>query len=88
VQPNQVCVQISDTGIGIPHDDIPRLFEKFYRVNTVEHMRVAGTGLGLSIVNEIVQQHGGHLWVDSEVGAGTTFGFAIPLPPNGNGNGH
>ncbi len=79
VQGQDVHVQISDTGMGIPASDIPKLFTKFYRVNTRQHMAVSGSGLGLSIVKEIVHKHGGHVWVDSEEGIGSTFGFTIPI---------
>ncbi|MBI5930470.1 MAG: response regulator [Chloroflexi bacterium] len=79
IQGQDVYIQVSDTGLGIPSNDIPKLFTKFYRVNTRQHMAVSGSGLGLSIVKEIVQKHGGHVWVDSEEGIGSTFGFTIPI---------
>lgn len=75
-----ISVQVADTGMGIPEKAIPHLFEKFYRVNTSEHRAVIGTGLGLAIVQEIIDQHGGKVWVDSEVGVGSTFGFSLPRP--------
>lgn len=79
VQGEEIHIQVSDTGLGIPVGDIPKLFTKFYRVNTRQHMAVSGSGLGLSIVKEIVHKHGGHVWVDSEEGIGSTFGFTIPI---------
>lgn len=74
-----VYVHVADTGFGIPEPDMPHLFEKFYRVNTSEHRAPVGTGLGLSIVQEIVQQHGGEITVQSRLGSGTTFTFSLPL---------
>jgi signal transduction histidine kinase len=76
----EVWVKVADTGIGIPEEDLPRLFDKFYRVNTRQHMAVPGTGLGLSIVKEIIEQHGGRIWVDSELEVGSTFAVALPYP--------
>lgn len=72
-------VEISDEGLGIPQKDIPRIFEKFYRVETSEHRAITGTGLGLSIVREIIRQHDGEIEVRSREGEGTTFRFSLPL---------
>lgn len=74
-----VVIEVSDHGIGIPADQIPRLFQKFQRVRTEEHMRISGTGLGLYICRLIVEGHGGQIWVESEVGKGSTFGLVLPL---------
>lgn len=76
---NYLQIDISDTGIGIPEQDIPRIFERFYRVDKVRSRELGGTGLGLSIVKHIVQAHGGQVWVKSEPGHGSTFSFTIPL---------
>ncbi len=73
----QVCVEVSDTGSGIDPDDLPHLFERFYRGRGARSVR--GTGLGLSIVKEIVDLHGGAITVHSEVGVGTTFTVTLPL---------
>lgn len=75
----QVIVEVQDTGIGIPRDALPRLFEKFYRVPSVKTSETPGTGLGLAIVKAIIEQHGGQVWVESEVDRGSTFGFSLPL---------
>jgi two-component system phosphate regulon sensor histidine kinase PhoR len=73
-----VVVSVSDTGIGIPPDDIPRIFERFYRVDRARSRKLGGTGLGLAIVKHIVETHGGRVWVESEVGKGSTFYFTLP----------
>ena len=75
---SNIKVAVSDTGIGIPMNDIPRIFERFYRVNKDRSRELGGTGLGLSIIKHIVQAHGGQVWVESQVGQGSTFYIAIP----------
>ncbi len=74
-----VRVDVSDTGAGIPETDIPRIFERFYRVDKARSRELGGTGLGLSIVKHIVQAHGGQVWVKSAPGDGSTFSFTIPI---------
>jgi two-component system NtrC family sensor kinase len=74
---DQVILRISDTGPGIPATDQPYLFDKFFRASNVPDDST-GTGLGLSIVKSIVEQHQGRIWLDSEVGKGTTFIVVIP----------
>lgn len=74
---DQVIMRISDTGPGIPASDQPYLFDKFFRASNVPDDST-GTGLGLSIVKSIVEQHQGRIWLDSEVGQGTTFIVVIP----------
>ncbi len=71
-------VVVWDTGIGIPPEDIPHIFEDFYRAENAIEMEKDGTGLGLSIVRQIVAAHGGDIWVDSELGKGTRFTILLP----------
>jgi signal transduction histidine kinase len=70
---------IQDSGIGIPKSDLPRLFEKFYRGTNREALAQRGTGLGLAIVKSIAERHGGKVWVESELGKGSTFYLLVPL---------
>ena len=72
-------IEVIDHGLGIPADQVDRLFQKFQRVRTDEHLRISGTGLGLYICRLIVEGHGGQVWVESEVGKGSTFGLVLPL---------
>jgi len=71
---------VRDNGAGIPTADLPRIFERFYRVEKGRAREKGGTGLGLSIVKRIVQLHGGRVWGESNPGAGTRIGFVLPLP--------
>ena len=75
----EVTLTVSDTGIGIPQADQPRIFERFYRVDVARSREVGGTGLGLSIAKHLVEAHGGRIWVDSEVGQGSQFHFTVPI---------
>jgi two-component system, OmpR family, phosphate regulon sensor histidine kinase PhoR len=79
----EIIVSLRDNGPGIPAEDLPHLFERFYRVDKGRSREKGGTGLGLSIVKHIVQLHGGRVWVDSKLGQGTTFHFSLPLRTNG-----
>jgi two-component system phosphate regulon sensor histidine kinase PhoR len=76
---SEVIFTVSDTGIGIPQADQPRIFERFYRVDVARSREVGGTGLGLAIARHLVEVHGGRIWVESEVGQGSQFHFSIPL---------
>lgn len=75
----QAVGAVSDTGIGIPVDEIPRIFEEFYRTEEARRMQEMGTGLGLAIVRQVVEMYGGTIEVQSEVGQGSTFRFRLPL---------
>jgi two-component system phosphate regulon sensor histidine kinase PhoR len=75
----EVVFTVSDTGIGIPQADQPRIFERFYRVGAARSREVGGTGLGLAIAKHLVEVHGGRIWVESEVGQGSQFHFSVPL---------
>jgi two-component system, OmpR family, phosphate regulon sensor histidine kinase PhoR len=74
----EVVFTVSDTGIGIPKVDQPRIFERFYRVDAARSREVGGTGLGLAIAKHLVEVHGGRLWVESEIGQGSQFHFSVP----------
>ena len=71
--------RVSDTGIGIPRERIDRLFAEFQQADATIAREFGGTGLGLSIAKKFVEMHGGRIWVESEVGRGSTFFFSIPL---------
>ncbi len=73
-----VQVEVEDNGVGIPSQDLDRIFERFYRVDKARTRRSGGTGLGLAIVKHIVEAHGGRVFVNSTPGKGTTFGFLLP----------
>jgi len=76
-----VKISVRDTGIGILEDDIKRLFTKFYRGQNAVKVRVEGSGLGLYIVKNIIERHGGKIWVESEINRGTTIHFTLPTDP-------
>ncbi len=77
--PQQVVIEVADNGLGIPPEQVGKLFQKFARVRSEEHMKVSGSGLGLYICRLIVEGHGGQIWVESEPGRGSTFGFSLPM---------
>lgn len=81
-QNGEVLVQVTDTGVGIPVNDRPHVFEKFYRVRGEHALKVKGTGLGLAIAKGIVEKHHGRIWLESVFGEGSTFTFAIPMHQN------
>jgi signal transduction histidine kinase len=76
---DHVSIEVSDTGIGIPVADQPRLFERFFRSSVAEDQAIPGTGLGLAIVKAIVEAHKGEIRIDSKEGRGTTFSVDLPL---------
>lgn len=78
VEKESVVIDVTDTGIGIPRDDLPRVFERFYRVDKARSRELGGTGLGLSIVKHLVQSIGGQVKVHSRLGSGSRFSVSLP----------
>jgi len=81
VFPAQIVVDISDTGIGIPEEDLELIFETFQRSEDRQIAGIEGSGLGLAITRLLVEHHGGRIWAASRYGQGSTFTFTLPLPP-------
>ena len=75
---DEAIIRVIDTGVGIPPDELPRIFERFYRVDISRSRSTGGAGLGLPIVRQLVAAHGGRVWAESAVGAGSTFSFTLP----------
>ncbi len=76
---DKVVVSVSDTGVGIPKEQLSRVFERFYQVDGTTSRKYGGTGLGLAITKSIVEAHSGKIWAESEVGVGSTFYFTMPI---------
>jgi two-component system phosphate regulon sensor histidine kinase PhoR len=74
----QIKAEVSDTGIGIPEEALPRIFSEFYRAKNAKALEMEGTGLGLALAKDVVEQHGGQISVESAVGEGTTFYVTLP----------
>jgi signal transduction histidine kinase len=85
LQGNELLYHVSDTGIGIPKEELENIFGEFQQVDTAMTREFAGTGLGLNITKKFVEMHGGRIWVESELGKGSTFFFSIPLRVNHGG---
>jgi two-component system sensor histidine kinase BaeS len=79
---DQVVLEVSDTGVGIPSDQLDRIFERFYQVNGSIWRRYGGIGLGLALAKEIVETYGGRVTVESQVGEGSTFTVRLPIAAN------
>jgi len=79
----RIIISVKDEGVGIPKENIPHVFDRFYRVDKARSRNLGGTGLGLAIAKEIAEAHGGNIWVSSEWGKGTTFLFSLPYNNEG-----
>jgi len=77
----EISLEVEDSGIGIPEQDLPHIFERFYRVDKARSREMGGTGLGLSIVKHLAQAMHGNVGVISEVGKGTTLSVRLPRAP-------
>jgi len=77
----QIRAKVQDTGCGIAPEEIPRLFQEFYRTSNAVNEKVKGTGLGLALVKRIVEAHQGKIWITSELGKGSAFHFTLPVEP-------
>jgi two-component system phosphate regulon sensor histidine kinase PhoR len=81
-------MRITDTGQGIAADEVERVFERFYQSARQPGESLRGTGLGLSLARHIVEAHGGRMWVESQLGQGSTFFFTLPVDQSISLNGH
>ena len=79
----ELIYRVSDTGIGIPKEELENVFAEFRQVDSTVTREFGGTGLGLSITKRFVEMHGGRIWVESEIGNGCVFCFAVPLRAKG-----
>jgi signal transduction histidine kinase len=77
----RVVISVADQGVGIPKEHLPKVFDRFHRVDNRDTREVGGTGIGLFLVKHLVEAHGGEIWVESELGKGSTFTFALPQCP-------
>jgi signal transduction histidine kinase len=87
IEDKQAAIRIRDTGLGISNEDLPRVFDRFWRADKVRSRDEGGTGLGLAIAKGITERHGGTLSVDSQLGHGSTFSVRLPLFPGRNDSG-
>jgi len=79
IETGEIEISVSDTGIGIKEEDMPRLFHEFTQLQTAYTKEYEGTGLGLALTKKFVELHGGRIWVESEFGKGSRFAFVIPF---------
>jgi len=77
-QGDEVLIRVQDTGIGIPEDEIDKVFREFYRASNARAMERDGTGLGLSFAKQVAERHGGRIWVQNNPEGGCTFSLALP----------
>jgi two-component system sensor histidine kinase VicK len=83
--PGYIKFSVTDDGIGIPAKDIPRIFDRFYQVQSHLTRRHGGMGLGLAVAKAMVELHGGQIWADSAEGKGSSFSFLLPFKSSGTG---
>jgi PAS domain S-box-containing protein len=84
--PSMVLIAVKDTGVGITEENLPLIFERFRQVDQSHTRRVGGTGLGLSITRQLIQMHGGDIWVESEFSSGSSFYFTVPVAEQEDGS--
>jgi signal transduction histidine kinase len=75
---SQALIWVRDEGLGIPEQDLERVFERFYRVESADTQSISGVGLGLAVCRGIIKAHGGRIWAESTLGQGSTFYFTLP----------
>jgi two-component system sensor histidine kinase VicK len=85
VEEGFLLIQISDEGMGIPKENVDRIFDRFYRVDRARSREMGGTGLGLAISKEMINAHGGVIWAESKYGKGTTIFFTLPFEMDDDG---
>ncbi len=78
-QDGYIIVRVADSGIGISSEDLPHIFERFYRGQSQKVEEIEGTGLGLAIVKSVIEKHGGRIWVESQPGKGSVFTFLLHM---------
>ena len=79
LEDSTIKVEVADQGVGIPQDALPHIFERFYRVDSSLTHNTVGTGLGLYISNQVIEAHGGRIWVESDEGEGSAFSFVVSI---------
>jgi two-component system sensor histidine kinase VicK len=78
VEPERVLISVSDSGAGLPPEELARVFDRFYRADTSATRKATGAGLGLFLAKAVVEAHGGEIWASSAPGSGATFQFSLP----------